>query len=66
VATYLIGLGLEKTIGFRVDDEHELAGVDLVTHAETAYDLHASAGTRTGFPATSPSGSPVIERKVNA
>jgi len=38
---------LEKTLGFRVDEEHEVSGVDLVIHAETAYDLHASAGART-------------------
>jgi Amt family ammonium transporter len=31
-------------VGFRVSDEHEVAGVDLVLHAETAYDLHASTG----------------------
>ncbi|MGZ4493776.1 MAG: ammonium transporter [Nocardioides sp.] len=37
---------LERTIGFRVHEEHEVSGVDLVIHAETAYDLHATAGGR--------------------
>ena len=46
VMTALIVLGLERTIGFRVHEEHEVSGVDLVIHAETAYDLHASAGAR--------------------
>jgi Amt family ammonium transporter len=46
VATYIIGLVLQRTIGFRIDEEHELAGVDLVTHAETAYDLHSTPGAR--------------------
>ena len=33
-------------MGFRIDEEHELSGIDLVIHAETAYDLHATAGAR--------------------
>ena len=67
VATYIIGIILEKTIGFRVDGEHELSGVDLATHAETAYDLHATAGTRSGFGSGAPgAGAPANERKVNA
>ncbi len=37
---------LHRTMGFRVEQEHETSGVDLVIHAETAYDLHASAGAR--------------------
>jgi Amt family ammonium transporter len=40
VLTYLIGLILEKTIGFRVSREDELEGVDTTEHAETAYDLN--------------------------
>ncbi len=39
VLTYLIGLLLQKTIGFRVSQEDELAGVDGSEHAESAYDL---------------------------
>ncbi|HET9872639.1 MAG TPA: ammonium transporter [Propionibacteriaceae bacterium] len=39
VLTYLIGLLLQKTIGFRVSSEDELAGVDGSEHAESAYDL---------------------------
>lgn len=40
VVTYLIGLALDKTLGFRVDRDHELEGVDTVLHAETGYDLN--------------------------
>lgn len=40
---------LEKTLGFRVDPEHESSGIDLVIHAETAYDLHVAAGGRPHF-----------------
>ena len=31
-----------------IDEEHEINGIDLVVHAETAYDLHATAGSRSG------------------
>ena len=40
VLTYLIGLLLEKTIGFRVSREEELEGIDSIEHAETGYDLN--------------------------
>ncbi|TKV57745.1 ammonium transporter [Nakamurella flava] len=43
VVTLLIALVLHKTMGLRVDAETERAGVDLVLHSETAYDL-GSAG----------------------
>ncbi|MGH3367473.1 MAG: ammonium transporter [Nocardioidaceae bacterium] len=44
VLTALIGVLLQRTIGFRIDEEHELAGIDLVVHAETGYDLHTAPG----------------------
>lgn len=37
VITFIIGFGIEKTIGFRVANEAELAGVDLEVHGEEAY-----------------------------
>ena len=40
VLTFVIGLILEKTIGFRVSREDELEGVDSTVHAETGYDLN--------------------------
>ncbi|GAA3536469.1 ammonium transporter [Nocardioides daeguensis] len=42
--TALLVWMLERTVGFRVEPEHEVAGVDLVIHAETAYDLHLATG----------------------
>ena len=44
IMTLLIGLLLHKTIGFRVSDEEELAGVDESEHAETGYDLGTFGG----------------------
>ncbi|MET3960534.1 Amt family ammonium transporter [Marmoricola sp. OAE513] len=44
LASGLIALVLDRTMGFRVEEDHEVTGVDLVIHAETAYDLHAATG----------------------
>ncbi len=52
VVSGIIGLVVDKLMGFRIDEEHEISGIDLVVHAETAYDLHATSGARssgTGF-----------------
>ena len=35
----LIGLALHKTMGFRVDQDAEVSGIDIEEHAETSYDL---------------------------
>ena len=39
IMTLIIGFLIEKTIGFRVKGEKELAGVDLTEHAESAYEM---------------------------
>lgn len=39
VATLIIGLIIEKTVGFRVESDKELSGVDLSEHAESAYEM---------------------------
>jgi ammonium transporter len=50
VVSGIIALAVDRLMGFRVQEEHEVSGIDLVVHAETAYDLHATAGTRSsGF-----------------
>jgi Amt family ammonium transporter len=50
VVSGMIGLVVDKLMGFRIDEEHEINGIDLVIHAETAYDLHATAGARSVGP----------------
>jgi len=45
--TYVIGLVIDKTIGFRVDEEVEVAGIDQMEHLETAYE-HLSGGSTLG------------------
>ena len=45
VVTWIIGKIIDKTMGFRISEEDEVTGIDITTHAETAYDLgtvHAS------------------------
>ncbi|HZI98559.1 MAG TPA: ammonium transporter [Actinomycetales bacterium] len=48
VVTLVIGAVLARTIGFRVDTEHELSGIDQVVHAESGYDF-GSLGGAGGF-----------------
>jgi Amt family ammonium transporter len=43
VLSGIIGYVVHKTMGFRIDEDHEVSGIDLVVHAETAYDLHISS-----------------------
>ena len=45
IATLIIGFAIEKTMGFRIKRESELEGIDLVEHAESAYEF---AGTTRG------------------
>ena len=39
VLAYVIGIAIEKTIGFRVKNEDEIAGIDTVVHGEEGYVL---------------------------
>ena len=45
VVTYLIALVIKVTIGWRVDDEGEDTGIDLVEHRESAYDLKVTSSS---------------------
>jgi len=47
IATLIIGFIINKTIGFRVKEDAEVAGIDYDQHAETAYELTSSS--RGGF-----------------
>ena len=47
IATLIIGFVIDKTIGFRVKAEAEIAGIDYDQHAETGYELTSSS--RGGF-----------------
>ena len=41
VVAFVIGFAIEKTIGFRVTEEDEIAGIDPIVHGEAGYVLDA-------------------------
>ena len=44
ILTYIIGMLIDKTIGFRISEEDEVTGIDQVEHLETAYEFAGSGG----------------------
>jgi Amt family ammonium transporter len=48
VVTYILGYLLEKTIGFRISRDEEIEGVDVTSHAESAYELDSRSGSGLG------------------
>jgi Amt family ammonium transporter len=48
IATWIIGKIINATMGFRVDTEVELTGIDTNVHAESGYDLIGGASTASG------------------
>jgi Amt family ammonium transporter len=58
VASYLVGLAIERTIGFRLSAEDELEGIDGVEHAESAYDFSTATGRTGGLVGAGHLGSP--------
>jgi Amt family ammonium transporter len=53
IVTAVIGLALKATVGWRVTDDDEVAGIDQAEHAESGYDLVARGG-RLGTTSTGP------------
>jgi ammonium transporter, Amt family len=49
VVTLVIALALKSTMGWRIPEDVEVAGIDQAEHAESAYDL-VSVGGRVGAP----------------
>ncbi len=49
VATLIVGLAIKYTLGWRIDDEDEVEGIDYKEHGEAAYDLAATSGARAGL-----------------
>jgi len=44
VFTLIIGLAIKSVMGWRVSEEDEVEGIDLVEHGESAYDLASASG----------------------
>ena len=69
VATLVIGFAIQRTMGFRLDADDEVEGIDGVEHAESAYDFTTSGGagrTRTGSDPLPTTQSKAEARGVNA
>jgi Amt family ammonium transporter len=63
VATLIVGLFIKFTMGWRLDEEDEVDGIDFAEHGESAYDLSSGGGARRKPPviAASPADDPVSE-----
>jgi Amt family ammonium transporter len=44
VATAIIGFAIKYTIGWRIDEEDEVEGIDVTEHGEAAYDFVSLSG----------------------
>jgi Amt family ammonium transporter len=42
VMAFIIGWIIQKTMGFRITNEDEVAGVDVTVHGEEAYEIPAT------------------------
>jgi Amt family ammonium transporter len=69
ILTMVIGLAIAKTIGFRIEEEDEVEGIDFTEHSETGYDFVARSGgssVLTGGAPTASIQSDAEARGVNA
>ncbi len=53
-----IALALKATLGWRVPEDVEIAGIDGSEHAESAYDINSRGGRMSGGPSAAPTGAP--------
>jgi Amt family ammonium transporter len=63
VFTFVIGLAIKYTIGWRISEEAEVDGIDSDQHGEAAYDLHVGFG---GGSASSVLAKSTVTEGVNA
>jgi ammonium transporter, Amt family len=54
VASWILAKIVDVTIGFRASEDDETSGVDMVFHAESAYDFSAVGGSPAGRSVASP------------
>src|SRR5919107_274712 len=59
VLTFIIGFVIQKTIGFRIAETDEVAGIDNVEHAESGYDFTSLGGGGSALSQATGVGSPV-------
>ncbi len=71
VATLIIGLAIKATMGWRIDADDEVSGIDTSDHGESAYDLGVSGAARRSIlttPVAAPAGdeAPTSKEGANA
>jgi Amt family ammonium transporter len=49
VATVVVGLLVKVVVGWRIDEDGEVEGIDFLEHGEAAYDLVGTSGARRGL-----------------
>jgi Amt family ammonium transporter len=60
VVTWIIGSVIQRTMGFRLPEEDEVAGIDTAVHAESGYDFTSlGSGSGSALSQASGVGSPV-------
>ena len=60
VFTLIIGLAIKYTMGWRIDADHEVEGIDFTEHGESAYDLAGATGARRGLTG----GAPILTKQT--
>ncbi len=68
VLTLVIGVAIQKTMGFRIPEEDEVAGIDSYAHAESGYDFGSlgAGGFRPGATRATSEASPTKNEEVSA
>ncbi|GAA2604046.1 ammonium transporter [Streptomyces violaceus] len=65
IVSAILAFVLHKTIGMRVSEDEEVAGIDQAEHAETAYDFSGAGGGAAKTAATAPVAA-AASKKVDA
>ncbi|EFL35130.1 ammonium transporter [Streptomyces viridochromogenes DSM 40736] len=65
IVSAILAFALDKTIGMRVPEDDEVAGIDQAEHAETAYDFSGAGGGAAKTAVTAPVAA-VASKKVDA
>ncbi|WP_100836210.1 ammonium transporter [Kitasatospora fiedleri] len=66
VLSWLLGMLIQKTIGFRVAEEVEVSGIDQAEHAESAYDFTAVGASLVRTAPAAPATAPAEKTEVDA
>lgn len=66
IASAILALLIDKTMGMRVSEDDEISGIDQVEHAETAYDFSGAGGGAASRSTTATAPAAPETKKVDA